>query len=84
MFIENDALSMKGSVTMQENNFPTIGFVRADQIHRPHGPLPVSRSLFWQKVRSGEWPQPVRISTRVTAFRVQEVLELIAKFDKAI
>jgi prophage regulatory protein len=67
---------------MAKNTFPTTGFVRADQIHAPNGPLPVSRSLFWQKVRSGEWPQPFRISARVTGFRAQDVLDLIAKIEE--
>lgn len=67
---------------MEKSSFPSVGFVRACQIHAPHGPLPISRSLFWAKVRTGEWLQPFRISARVTGFKAQDVLELIAKIEK--
>ncbi|RVG23659.1 AlpA family phage regulatory protein [Sinorhizobium meliloti] len=66
---------------MEESTFPTLGFVRLSQILAPEGPIPVSRSLFLQKVRDKEWPQPVRISARVTCWRAQDIRALVAQLE---
>lgn len=42
------------------------------------GFLPFSRETLWRKVRSGEFPQPVKLSVRVTAWRVEDVLAWLA------
>ena len=67
---------------MKTTAFPTVGFVRLSQVLGPEGPIPVSRSLFLQKVRDKEWPQPVRISKRVTCWRAQDILELVARLNE--
>ncbi len=42
---------------------------------RPHGtaPLPFSAATLWRKSRDGSFPKPVRLSERVTAWRVGDV-----------
>lgn len=42
---------------------------------RPNGtaPLPFSAATLWRKVRDGSFPKPVRLSDRVTAWRVGDV-----------
>lgn len=42
---------------------------------RPHAtaPLPFSAATLWRKVRDGSFPKPVRLSERVTAWRVGDV-----------
>ena len=42
---------------------------------RPHGtaPLPFSAATLWRKVQAGTFPKPVRLSERVTAWRVGDV-----------
>ena len=46
---------------------------------RPRGAtaaiFPVSNATLWRKVKSGEFPQPVKLSDRVTAWRVEDVRE---------
>ncbi|WP_183718795.1 AlpA family phage regulatory protein [Rhizobium sp. BK060] len=69
---------------MKDTTFPKIGFVRLSQILGPTGPIPVSRSLFLQKVRDKEWPQPVRISARVTCWRAQDILDLVDRLPGEI
>jgi prophage regulatory protein len=54
-------------------NFPTTGFVRLAQIVRPLGPLPMSKATWWSGVRDGRFPQPVKLSIRVTAWRAEEI-----------
>ena len=62
------------------NHLPAEGFVRIWQIigtkDQP-GPIPVSRALWFQLVKIGAVPQPVRIGLRVTAYHVNEIRELI-------
>lgn len=65
--------------------FPEAGFLRLNQIignpnsTPPIQPLiPVSKSTWWQGVRSGRYPQPVRtLGKRITAWRVEDIRKLI-------
>lgn len=50
------------------------GFVRQRQILAA---LPISRSTLWRWVRSGRFPQPVKLSPGVTVWRAEEVLQHI-------
>ncbi|WP_318029556.1 helix-turn-helix transcriptional regulator [Rhizobium ruizarguesonis] len=57
------------------------GFLRLDSILAPLGPLPISRSSWWNKVRSGEYPQPVKLGPRTTAWRVADIVALIERLE---
>ena len=37
--------------------------------------VPVSSATFWRKVKAGEFPAPVKLSERVTAWRCEDVRE---------
>lgn len=41
-------------------------------------PLPFSAPTTWRKVKNGTFPKPVKLSARVTAWRVSEVRAWIA------
>lgn len=67
---------------------PATGFLRLPQIvgtpadHKRGIPavpgfVPVSRSTWWAGVRSGRYPQPVKIGERCTAWRVEDIRALI-------
>ena len=63
---------------------PETGFVRLPSIigdakaDPPIPPLyPVSRSTWWAGVRSGRYPQPVKLGPRITAWRVADIRALI-------
>ncbi len=56
--------------------FPLEGFVRLSQILAPAGPIPVSRSTWWQGVKDGRYPQPVKLGPRVTAWRAADIRAL--------
>ncbi|MGR9195378.1 helix-turn-helix transcriptional regulator [Rhizobium leguminosarum] len=65
------------------DRIPQIGkFLRLSAILAPTGPLPISRSSWWAKVRSGEFPKPVKLGPRTTAWRIQDVVALIEKFER--
>ncbi|WP_082476185.1 AlpA family phage regulatory protein [Rhizobium sp. Leaf306] len=65
------------------STFASGGFLRLDRIIAPHGPLPISKSSWWSKVRSGEFPQPVKLGPRTTAWRAQDIIALIQHFEAA-
>lgn len=64
---------------------PENGFLRLPQIignpkAKPPVPalIPVSKSTWWQGVKTGRYPQPVRtLGTRITAWRVEDIRKLI-------
>lgn len=53
------------------------GYVRLADILAPAGPLPIGRSTWWQGVRDGRYPQPVKLGPRITAWRVTDIQKLI-------
>jgi prophage regulatory protein len=59
--------------------FPTTGFVRLKQILSPRGPVPVSKSTWWAGVRDGRFPKPLKLGSRVTVWRAEDIATLIAE-----
>jgi predicted DNA-binding transcriptional regulator AlpA len=62
---------------------PETGFVRIWQIvgnKKTQTPalIPISRSSFLAGVKSGKYPKPVKLSERTTAWRVEDIRELIS------
>ena len=57
--------------------FPTLpatGFLRQRQVL---GFIPFSKSTLWRRVQAQTFPEPVKLSTRVTAWRAEDVREWI-------
>ena len=61
------------------NSFPETGFVRLSQILAPNGPIPVGKSTWWAGVKSGRFPQPIKLGPRITAWRVEDIRALIER-----
>ena len=40
-------------------------------------PIPVSKSTWWARIKSGRYPKPVKLSTRITAWRVEDIRSFI-------
>ena len=57
----------------------TTGFLRLPSILAPGGPIPVSKSTWWAGVKSGRFPQPVKLGPRITAWRVEDIRTLIER-----
>ena len=38
--------------------------------------LPVSKSTWWEGVRTGKYPQPVKLGERITCWRLEDILQL--------
>ena len=56
------------------SDLPLIGFVRLAVVLLH---IPVSKSTWWAGVKEGRYPQPVKLSARTTAWRVEDIRELI-------
>jgi prophage regulatory protein len=71
---------------MQTNLLPKTGFVRLRQILGDPGAdppipaiIPVSPSTWWAGCKSGRYPKPVKLGPKITAWRVEDIRELIRK-----
>jgi len=39
--------------------------------------IPVSRSTWWEGVRTGRYPEPVKLGSRLTCWRLADILQLV-------
>jgi hypothetical protein len=66
---------------------PETGFLRLAQIvgDKKKGipPLiPVGKSCWWEGVKKGRFPKPVKLGPRTTAWRVEDIRALIESFGE--
>ena len=59
---------------MQINNLPETGFIRLPQVLAI---FPVGKSTWWAGVKTGKYPQSVKLSPRITAWPVDSIRKLI-------
>lgn len=60
---------------MHNQILPETGFVRLPEVLKI---FPVSKSTWWAGVKDGRYPKPVKLGPKITAWRVQDIKELIA------
>ncbi|CAK0758682.1 prophage regulatory protein [Gammaproteobacteria bacterium] len=70
------------------HHLPPDGFLRLKQILGDkktggHALFPVSSSTWWDGVKTGRFPQPVKLGPRTTAWRVEDIVTLIINARKA-
>lgn len=58
-------------MTANVHDLPTTGYVRESKLV-PHI-LPVSRATLWRMVKADKFPKPIKLSSRITAWRVEDV-----------
>jgi len=58
---------------MKHPDFPNTGFVRLSQILAPKGPIPVSKSTWWQGVKDGRFPKSYKLGPRTTVWKVSDI-----------
>jgi len=64
----------KDSKIPELKNLPETGLLRVNQILRF---IPVSRSSWWQGVKTGRFPKPFKLGERTTVWKVSDILALI-------
>ena len=65
------------------NSLPETGFVRLGAILAPVGPIPIGKSTWWQGIKEGRFPSPVKLGPNTTAWRVEDIRALIASLGGA-
>jgi len=60
----------------QQSQIDPAALLRLPQILKL---IPVSRSTWWNGVRTGRFPRPVKLSERTTCWRASDILALIEK-----
>jgi prophage regulatory protein len=68
----------------KQHQLPSTGFLRGWQIwgcDRRNTPalIPVCRSSFLAGVKTGKYPQPIKLGERTTAWKVEDIRSLIEK-----
>ena len=68
------------------HQLPQTGYLRLPQIignakAKPPIPavIPVGKSTWWQGVKDGRFPKPVKLGPRTTAWRVEDVIALVER-----
>lgn len=57
------------------DNLPASGFIRQAQLIPTV--VPFSSATLWRKCKSGQFPKPVKLSERVTAWRVGDIRKFL-------
>ncbi len=60
---------------MMNTALPDTGYVRLPAVLAV---FPVGKSTWWAGVKSGRFPQPVKLGPRTTAWRVDQIRELLS------
>ena len=59
---------------MKNHLLPETGFVRLSTILKI---IPIGKSSWWAGVKSGRFPQSVKLGVRTTAWRAEDIRNLI-------
>ncbi len=58
---------------------PKEGYVRCTAVLTV---FPVGKTVWWEGVKSGRYPKPVKLSARCTAWKAEDIRELIEKIGQ--
>ena len=58
---------------------PETGFVRLSQVLSV---IPLGKTCWWEGVKSGRFPKPVKLSERCTAWRAKDIHDLIKSLSE--
>jgi hypothetical protein len=66
-------------------SLPSTGFLRLSDIignrkvGKP-GVLPIGPTTWWNGVKNGRFPKPIKLGPRITAWRVEDIQKLLDEF----
>lgn len=64
---------------MTENNtLPDTGYLRLPEVLRY---IPVSKTTWWNGVKSGRFPKSVKLGPGITAWKAEDIRQHIAQYD---
>ena len=62
-------------------DIPETGFVRLPQVLSV---IPVGKTCWWEGVKSGRYPKPVKVSARCTGWRAEDIRGLIKTLSEQV
>lgn len=62
------------------NEIPETGFLRLPQVLSV---IPLGKTCWWEGVKTGRFPKPVKLSARCTAWRAEDIRELIKTLSES-
>lgn len=66
-----DQASPLEKLNQMRANMPNAGYIR--QAGLIPGVLPISSATLWRWIANGQFPRPIKLSPRVTAWRVHDI-----------
>lgn len=60
-----------------QSSIPQTGFIRLPAVLAV---IPVSKSTWWAGVKTGRFPKSIKLGERITAWRAEDILALIAEY----
>ena len=61
------------------HSIPETGFVRLRQILTV---IPLGKTCWWEGVKSGRFPKPIKLSARCTAWKAEDIRNLIRQLSE--
>jgi predicted DNA-binding transcriptional regulator AlpA len=62
------------------HNIPETGFLRLPQVLSV---IPLGKTCWWEGVKAGRFPKPVKLTERCTAWRAEDIRELITRLSNS-
>jgi prophage regulatory protein len=64
---------------MATHEIPETGFLRLTQVLSV---IPIGKTSWWEGVKAGRFPKPIKLTPRCTAWRVDDIRELIKSLSE--
>jgi len=61
------------------HDIPETGFLRLPQVLTV---IPLGKTSWWKGVKSGRFPKPIKLSPRCTAWRAEDIRQLIESLSE--
>lgn len=62
---------------MAEHTPSSKRLLQLHEIIAPDGPIPLRKSAWWEGVKTGRFPKPVKFGPRTTAWKAEDIENLI-------
>lgn len=63
---------------IEKSLLPEVGFIRIKEILKI---FPIGKSTWWDGVKEGRFPKPIKLGLRTTAWKVEDIKFLIASYN---
>lgn len=63
----------------EQKTMPETGYLRLPEVLRY---IPVSKTTWWNGVKSGRFPKSVKLSPGITTWKVEDIRKLIDRLKK--